>query len=209
VICTLLHRVLSRLRRKAERQQLIPLIRRGRQIRLPFLLAHSSPPLLSNTVPPDVEKLRPNEQQDVVARNGDEHLIASAIQRLVVRPVDLRRYHIARLNGHVIQCRSNGARAHRPGVAARDGHVDGVDVGRADEEDREHVAAPAVCARAEEFEDDQEGETPKLGGEAGEEALVGFLGEPGPEEEIDDEENVGGDGEEICLEGGEIEGLNR
>jgi hypothetical protein len=209
MICTLLPSVLSRLRRKAERQQLVPLIRRGSQIRLPFLLAHTSPPLLPNTVPPDIENLRPNEQQDIIARNDNEHLIASAIQRLVVRPVDLRRYHIARLNGHVIQCRSDGARAHRPGVAARDGHVDGVDVGRSDEEDRERVAAPAACPRAKEFEDDQEGKTPKLGGEAGEKALVGFLGEPGPEEEVDDEENIGGDGEEICLEGGEIEGLDR
>lgn len=57
------------------------------------------------------------------------------------------------------------------------------------------------------LERDEQGQHPDLGDEADEEALVAFLRHPGPEEELDDEEGVGGDGEEVGLEGVEAEGL--
>lgn len=80
-----------------------------------------------------------------------------------------------------------------------------MDVGRADEQDRQGVLAPVARVSGDELEGDEDGERPDLRGETKEEALVDLLREPGPEEQLDDEENVGWNAEQVGLERGEVE----
>ena len=50
-------------------------------------------------------------------------------------------------------------------------------------------------------------QAPDLADETGQQALVRLLGHPDPEEQLQDEERVGGDGEEVRFEGAEAGGL--
>ncbi|KAH9810122.1 hypothetical protein Tdes44962_MAKER01096 [Teratosphaeria destructans] len=82
-----------------------------------------------------------------------------------------------------------------------------MDVRESDQEDRAGVFAPVRGGSGDDFEGDEEREGPELAEDAEEEALVELFGEPGPEEELDDEEDVGGDCEEVGAEGAEAEGF--
>jgi len=53
----------------------------------------------------------------------------------------------------------------------------------------------------------QERNSPHLTHETDDEALIQFLGDPGPELELENEEDAGGDDEEVGVECGEAEGL--
>lgn len=74
----------------------------------------------------------------------------------------------------------------------------------ADQEGGKRELGPARGGVGDEFEGDQTRETPELGDQADEEALVEAFAEPGDLEQVDDEEEVGGDGEEVGLEAGEV-----
>lgn len=187
------HCQLNRSVRKAEIQPLIPLITRRLKIRLLLLLTHTIPPPVPPLINRHIIHLRANKHHEIIRTNRDQNLVSAAIQRLVVFAVDVLADDAAGLHAHVVERRGDGARAHCAGVARRDGHEDGVDVGVADEQGREDPAGPGGCGFGEEFEGDEEGEGPDLGEEADEEALVELFAEPGPEEELADEDGVCGD----------------
>ena len=76
----------------------------------------------------------------------------------------------------------------------------------ADNQCRYSPSSPVRCIRRNGDECDYEWQCPKLAEEPEKEALVYPLGEPGPEEELDDEEDVGRDCEKVGFEGSEAEG---
>lgn len=179
--------------RKPKIQPLIPLIRRRRQIVILLLLAHRTPHPLPAAIDQHIEHLGADEEGEIERADADQHLVALPVQRLVLFAVDVGGDDVARLHGHVVQGRGDGARADGAGVARGDCDEDGVDVGVADDEGGYDPAGPGGDVFGDDFEGDEEGEEPDLGAEADEEALVDALGEPGPEEELEDEDGVGGD----------------
>ena len=80
-------------------------------------------------------------------------------------------------------------------------------VGRAHEQRAERPLDPRPRAPRNSLQRHQHRQRPDLAHEARQEALVRFFGNPGPPEQLGDEEHVGGDGEEVCLEGAEAGGF--
>jgi hypothetical protein len=52
-------------------------------------LRHSVPDLLSALVDRDVEDLREDEEEEIIHANRDEYFVASPVERLVVRTINL------------------------------------------------------------------------------------------------------------------------
>lgn len=77
--------------RKPEVQTLVALICRSLQISFLVLSRHTVP----NRVPPlidcHIEYLRADEQRKIVRADSNQHLVAPAIQRLVIFAVDVLR----------------------------------------------------------------------------------------------------------------------
>lgn len=115
--------------------------------------------------------------------------------------MNIRANNIRQLNRHIINRRRDRARAHGARVPRRDGHEHGVDVGHGEDEHREDPGDPGAARAGEDFEGDEAREHPPLAEGGEEEALVDFFGEVGYGEEVDDEDCVGGDGEEVGFEG--------
>jgi hypothetical protein len=176
--------------RKSKVQTLIPLILRSLQIRLLLLLAHTRPTPLSLPIDIHVIPLRSNEQCKVVDSKSNQDLVTTTIQRLIVVAVDVLANDVARLDSHVVECGRDGAGPDCAGIARCDSDEDGVDVRVADEHGRKHPTRPWRCACGEDFECGEKREGPDLRNESDQEALIEAFGKPGPEEELEYEEDV-------------------
>ena len=82
-----------------------------------------------------------------------------------------------------------------------------MDVRGPDQQGAQSPLDPRPRAVGDGLERDEDGQRPDLADEAGQEALVRLLRDPGPEEQLRDEEHVGGDGEQVRLEGAEAGSL--
>ena len=80
-------------------------------------------------------------------------------------------------------------------------------VGRSDQQRAQRPLDPRPRALGDRLQRNEEGQRPDLADETGQEALVRLLRHPGPEEELDDEDDVGGDGEEVGRKGAEAGGF--
>ena len=78
---------------------------------------------------------------------------------------------------------------------------------RPDQQCAQRPPGPVACLLRDRLQRHQQRERPDLADQARNEALVRFLGDPSPPEELDDEKHVGGDGEEVGLKGIEADGF--
>jgi hypothetical protein len=128
--------------RKSEIQPLIPLIFRGLKIRLLLFRTHTPPNPLAFLISIHVVHFRSHEYQKVPRTYSNQDLVASPVQRLIVIPVDILANDAASLHRHVVQSRSNSARAYGAGVTRRDRDENGVDVWMAHKERRQYPSRP-------------------------------------------------------------------
>ena len=119
----------------------------------------------------------------------------------------IRSNHTASLHTHVIQRRRHRPRPHGPRIPTRNRHDDRMHVRRPNQERAQSPLDPRPRVRRDRLERNQDRERPELAHETDEEALVRLLRDPGPEEQLQDEEHVGGYGEQIRLKGAEAGGL--
>ena len=74
-----------------------------------------------------------------------------------------------------------------------------------DQKDQNHVASPSTRIVRQGLEGNQEGHHPELHKDTKDEASIDAFREPSKEEQIDDEDDVRGNGEQACLKGVEME----
>ena len=111
------------------------------------------------------------------------------------------------LHTHVVYRRRHSHRPYGSRIPTRDGDNDLVDVECGHQQRAEGPFRPRAGLGGNLLQGDEDGQRPDLAGQADEEALVRLLGRPGPEEQLQDEEHVGGNGQQIRLEGTEADGF--
>lgn len=82
-----------------------------------------------------------------------------------------------------------------------------MDIWMSNEQRTQCPLCPSRCGTRDEFQSNQQWECPDLTNKPDQESLIDFLGNPGPEEKLNDEQGVGWDGEEIRFEGAETVGF--
>jgi hypothetical protein len=172
---------------------LIPLISRGLQVPLLLILTHSIPNLVSLRIDPLVVDFCAYKYEEVVQAYSNKDLVSFLVKRLVFLPVDVRRDDRTSLNTHVVQRGSHSACSHGTGIAGSDGDENSVYVGVADQEGSDRPARPRAYGLGYELEGEDERKRPNLGAKGDKKTFVEFLREPGPEEELQNEENIGWD----------------
>lgn len=112
----------------------------------------------------------------------------------------LRSDNAARLHAHVVQCRPHRSRPDRPSIATRECHNNRMDIRGSNHQNAQCILGPLTRGSREYLQRHQQRKQIQLPNEDDQEAIVDFLGQPSPEDELEEEEKVGGDGEQIGLE---------
>lgn len=148
---------------KTEVQSLLSLICSAENIVFLLLLGHGIPLAVANLVSPDIESLDKVEQEDIERGNGQQDLIASAVERLVVVTVDVGGDNVTTLHKHVVQRGADGSRADTVAVLGIPADENGVAVWVTEETGEEGIANPRVALGRENDEGQDPGEDPDVG----------------------------------------------
>jgi hypothetical protein len=145
----LLHTIISV--SEPEIESFISFVLRCLKIRLLLFFVHTSPYLLTFLVYAEVVDFRPNEDCDVPRAERNEHLVPSAIQRLIVIPINIRTDYVTGLHAHVVYCGSNSTCAYGSSITRRDGNEDSVYIWMANKQSRQSPTRPVRCRLGEEL----------------------------------------------------------
>lgn len=187
---------------KSKVQTLHALIRGVEGIVLLLLLRHGIPLPLPDLVPPDIKHLDRIKENNVEAVDGQQNLVASSVQRLVVVTVDVGRDDVAALHKHVVQGSADGSRPDGVAVLCVPADDDGVAVWITEQARQKSVSYPwgRICVKC--HQSDEPGEDPDVGNGRDDCAFLETLRDPRYDDEVNCEEELGRDCQQIGLEDG-------